>query len=413
MKLLIRNPISKVSGVSGILMAFLLCLICSCGERKSAEKKTHADAKATEAPTAFFTPNPQVIEKQEVKTLEIGQKAPDFKLPGIDGKFHTLGEYNTEVLVILFTCNHCPTAQAYEDRVIQFVDDYADKDVQLVAISPNSPTAVQLEELGYSDLNDSFEEMMVRAEDKGYNFPYLYDGDTQEVSLQYGPVATPHTFVFDADRVLQYVGRLDGKEKPGAANAEDLRSAVDAMLEGKKPAIPETKTFGCSTKWGWKTAYGEQLDAEWAKNSVEVNLIDENGIKDLLKNSDSEKLRLLNIWATWCGPCKIEYPDFIKVHRMFKDRDFEFVSLSADKPSKEAKVLEFLQERNSGVANYLFKNEDKYALIEAVDAEWEGALPYTLLVEPGGEVIWKHQGAVDFLELKKTIVEHDLIGRYY
>lgn len=393
-----------------ILTIFLMIALFSCGDKK-AEKKSEASIK--EETVVFFTPNPQTIEKHEVKMLELGQNAPDFNLPGIDGKYHALEEYRAEVLVILFTCNHCPTAQAYEDRVIQFVDDYIDKNVQLVAISPNSPIAVQLEELGYTDLNDSFDEMIIRAKDKEYNFPYLYDGDTQSVSLQYGPAATPQVFVFDKSRTLQYAGRLDAKEKPGSANAEDLRSAVDSLLGGKKPEISSTKTFGCSTKWGWKSQNHERLNAEWAENPVEVTKVDEKGIKEILKNEDSSKLRLLNIWATWCGPCRVEYPEFIKVHRMYKDRDFEFVSLSADKPSIEDKVLEFLESRNSSVTNYLFSDEDKYALIEAIDPEWNGALPYTLLIEPGGNVVWTHQGEVDFEELKKLIVEHELIGRYF
>ena len=391
-------------------LVFALGTTCSCSSKKSDDKPEASEDKAK---TAFFIASPQTIEKQPIKTLEIGQKAPDFKLPGIDGRFHTLSEYTSEILVILFSCNHCPTAQAYEDRVIQFVNDYKDKQVQLVAISPNSPTAVQLEELGYSDLSDSFEEMIIRAKNKEYNFPYLYDGDTQGVSLKYGPVATPQAFVFDSERILQYVGRLDAKEKPGAANAEDLRSAVNALLEGKYPETSVTKTFGCSTKWGWKSENHERLNFEWAKNPVELIKIDENGLQSVLKNEDSNKLRLLNIWATWCGPCIVEYPEFIKVHRMFKDRDFEFVSLSADRPDREEKVLEFLQSRNSGVKNYLFDKDDKYALIEAIDPNWNGALPFTLLVEPNGAIIWKHQGEVDFHQLKKVIVEHKLIGRYF
>ena len=393
-----------------ILTIFLMAIIVSCGDIKTNKKQETAKKEEV---VAFFTPNPQTIEKQDVKTLEIGQKAPDFNLPGIDGEFHTLEEYDADVLVILFTCNHCPTAQAYEDRIIRFVNDYKDKSVQLVAISPNSPIAVQLEELGYTDLNDSFEEMIIRAKNKGYNFPYLYDGDTQAVSLEYGPVATPHVFVFDNTKILQYVGRLDAKEKPGAANGEDLRSAVDALLQGGLPETPMTKTFGCSTKWGWKSENHEKLNEQWAKNEVEITKIDEEGIQMLLKNEDSKKLRLLNIWATWCGPCKVEYPEFIEVHRMFKDRDFEFVSLSADKPEREDKVIDFLKSRNSGVKNYLFNKDDKYALIEAIDPEWNGALPYTILIEPNGNIVWKHQGEVDFHKLKKAIVEHELIGRYF
>ncbi len=396
--------------IAKTVLALLALIHFSCGEKKSTPK---TDESLTENNAPFFVPNPQFIPEQEIKTLEIGQRAPDFRLPGIDDKFHTLSEYTADVLVILFSCNHCPTAQAYEDRVIQFVDDYKDKNVQLVEISPNSPPGLLLEELGYTDLSDSFNEMKIRAKDKGYNFPYLYDGDTQEVSLKYGPVATPHAFVFDKGRLLRYVGRLDGKEKPGSANAEDLRAAVDALLKGKLPAVQVTKTFGCSTKWAWKSQHREEVNVEWAKNPVELTKIDETGIKKLLKNEDSKKLRLLNIWATWCGPCKVEYPEFINVHRMYKDRDFEFVSISADSPSKTDKALEFLKSRNSGVKNYIFDKEDKYALIEAIDPEWNGALPYTLLIEPNGNIVWKKQGEVDFYELKKAIVENKMIGRYY
>jgi len=151
--------------------------------------------------------------------------------------------------------------------------------------------------------------------------------------------------------------------------------AVDNLLAGTKPATQVTKTFGCSTKWGWKNKQRKKVNAAWAEQPVAVNTIDEAGIKTLLKNEDSKKLRLLNIWATWCGPCKVEYPEFINVHRMYKDRDFEFVSLSADKLDKEDKVLEFLTSRESAVKNYLFDKEDKYALIEAIDPAWNGALP--------------------------------------
>jgi peroxiredoxin len=387
----------------------LVLSIFSCGEKKTSTNGEESIADET----PFFISKPQTIEKQEIITLEIGQKAPDFKLPGVDNKFHTLSEYDADVLAILFTCNHCPTAQAYEDRVINFVNDYKDKNVQLIAISPNSPPGITLNELGYTDLNDGFEDMKIRAKDKNYNFPYLYDGDDQAVSLKYGPVATPHIFVFDKARTLQYVGRLDGKEKPGEANAEDLRLAVDAMLEGKKPEIQVTKTFGCSTKWAWKSDNKIKVNKEWAERPVTLSMIDEQGIKSLLKNEDSNKLRLINVWATWCGPCVVEYPDFITTYRMYKRRDFEFVSISADKPEKEDKVLEFLNSKNSAVSNYLYSGEDKYALIEAIDPDWNGALPYTMLIEPNGNVIWKHQGEVDFQELRKTIVNHELIGRFY
>ena len=138
------------------------------------------------------------------KPLEIGASAPDFKLPGVDGKDYSLKDFaGAKVLVVLFTTNHCPTAQAYEERVIKMHADYADKGVALVAISPNDPLAVRLDELGYSDYSDSFDEMKLRAKDRGFKFPYLYDGETQATSRAYGCLATPHVFIFDGERKLR------------------------------------------------------------------------------------------------------------------------------------------------------------------------------------------------------------------
>jgi len=389
------------------LLIFSCFLACQSSETTPKENGT-ATAKAS------FVANPQPVEKQEVKTLEIGESAPDFNLPDMNGEFRKLADFKKDVFVVIFTCNHCPTAQAYEDRIKAIVTDYKDKSVDLIAITPNSPLGLRYDELGYSDLNDDFATMKPRAAHHNFNFPYLYDGDTESASLQYGPVATPHAFVFDKAKKLQYVGRLDKLEHPDkGANAEDLRVAIDAVLAGEPVANPKTKTFGCSTKWAWKTDYNAKADADWAARPITVESIDEAGVKALLKNEDSGKLRLINVWATWCGPCVMEYPEFVVLQRMYGGRDFEFVSISADKPTIGEKVLKVLKEKKSAVKNYHFSQDDKYALIEAVDPDWNGALPYTILVEPNGKVVWSYQGDVDFLELKRAIVDHPMIGRYF
>lgn len=388
----------------------LLLLFCnSCTNSDNSDTTNNQSA-----PTVSFVSNPQPVVEQTVTTLPIGSQAPDFNLPGTDGAFYSLDDFkDSEALVVIFTCNHCPTAQAYEDRLISVVSDYNSKGAAFVGISPNSPLGLLYEELGYSDLNDDFEEMKIRVTDKKYNFPYLYDGDNQAVSLKYGPVATPHVFLFDKERKLVYRGRLDKIEKPGTANAEDLRGALDAVLKGEPVPEPTTKTFGCSTKWGWKLKMKKKINEAWKKKEVTLKEIDQEEIKTLIKNENSNKLQLINIWATWCGPCVLEYPDFVTLQRMFGARDFEFISISADNIKDHEKALKFLQEKNSAVTNYIFKGKDKYELIEAVDADWNGALPYTMLIEPKGKIVWKHQGTVDFYKLKKMIVEHEMIGRYF
>ena len=362
---------------------------------------------------AAFVPHPQKVAKQHVETLAIGAAAPDFKLPDISGKFYSLSDFqDAKILVILFSCNHCPTAQAYEDRAIQFTKDYSDKGVEVVAIMPNSVYAVLPEECGYTDLNDSYEEMQIRARDKGYNFPYLYDGDDQVVTIKYGPVATPHAYVFDSARKLKYIGRLDSLEKPGKAHAEDLRAAVDALLSNKEVEHPVNKSFGCSIKWGWKDEWNQHVEKEWNERPVTLEKLKESQIKTLVSN-DSKKLRLINVWATWCAPCVAEYPSLVTLQRMFGARSFEFVSLSADKPENADKTLEFLKTKHSPIKNYLYDGTDNYKLVEAVDSVWNGALPYTLLVEPGGKIVYRSAGPVDLLELKKAIVDNPMIGRYY
>lgn len=363
--------------------------------------------------TATFKPNPQAVAEIPHEVLAIGATAPDFRLPATDGKYYSLKDFaKAKVLVIVFTCNHCPTAQAYEDRIIALTNDYKAKGVQVIAISPNSPVALLYEELGYTDLNDDFASMQQRVKDKKYNFPYLYDGDNHAVSVKYGPVATPHVFVFDAARKLQYQGRIDASEKPGSANSEDLRASIDAVLAGKTPTVQTTKVFGCSTKWAWKNEYKEKVEKEWEAKVVKLEEINAEGLKELLANK-SDKLLLINVWASWCGPCIVEYPEFIKMQRMYGDRDFEFVSVSADKIENKDKALALLKKKYSAVRNYIFKGKDSYALIEAIDPAWNGALPYTMLIEPGGKVYYKIQNSINALALRKMITEHPKLGRYY
>ena len=355
-----------------------------------------------------------VLNAQEIQimTLKPGSAAIDFNLPGTDGKNYTLEDFSEyPLLVVLFTCNHCPTAQAYEERIIRLVGEYGPKGVGFVAVSPNDPDAVSLSELGYSDLGDSMEDMKMRAKEAGYNFPYLYDGETQRTSIAYGPVATPHVFVFDEKRMLQYSGRIDDTEDPYVTpKTTDLRNALDALLNGQRISESVTKTFGCSIKWSWKDAWMEKQRAEWATEPVSLEELNLEGVKDLI-NNPSDKLLLINIWATWCGPCIIEFPSFIEIHRMYRGRDFEFISVTTDKLSHKDKALDELKKFQASNRNYIFSGNDIYALIEAVDPAWQGALPYTMLIEPGGKVLERYPGIITPMVLKRRIVGY--LGRYY
>lgn len=344
------------------------------------------------------------------KTLEIGSRAPDFNLPGVDGKSHALNDFaQAKVLVVIFTCNHCPTAQAYEERMLKMHADYRDKGVALVAISPNDPLAVRLDELGYSDLSDSFEEMKLRAKDRGFKFPYLYDGETQATSRAFGVQATPHVFIFDQERKLRYVGRIDDAEVK-QVKSHDARNAIDALLAGKPVPVEKTNIFGCSTKWSDKREDVKKSLEKWDAEAVELKPIDAAGVKALARN-DSKKLRLINVWATWCAPCVSELPELVAMNRMYRRRDFELHTISMDAPEKTEKALEVLKKEHLSCANHILSGGSRDDLVKALDPEWPGPIPHTILVAPGGKVIYRETGQFDPLKLKRAIVGY--LGRTY
>jgi thiol-disulfide isomerase/thioredoxin len=348
------------------------------------------------------------------KTLAIGASAPDFHLKGVDGKMYSLNSFSSaSILVIVFMCNHCPTSQAYEQRMIRLTRDYSSKNVAVVAINPNHPESVRLDELGYSDLGDSFEEMKIRALNAGFNFPYLYDGDTEISSRKYGPVCTPHIFIFDKNRTLQYNGRIDDTEDPNKKpQTQDARDAIEAIIHGRPITQPVTRVFGCSIKWEEKKIWTEKAAVTWAHEPVILDTINIEAVRELVKNH-TQKLRLINVWATWCIPCVEEFPGLVNLNRMYRDRGYEMVSISLDDTVNEARALVFLQKNQSSSPNYRYAGGDKYKFMEALDSSWQGALPYTLLIEPGGKKVYVKQGMNDFEQLKKLIFDDPFMGRIY
>ncbi|HWE35184.1 MAG TPA: redoxin domain-containing protein [Isosphaeraceae bacterium] len=345
-----------------------------------------------------------------LKTLPIGAQAPDFKLPGVDGRDYSLNDFaRAKVLVVVFTCNHCPTAQAYEDRIAHLHADYKDKGVALVAISPNDPAAVRLDELGYTDLGDSFEDMKVRAKDHKFAYPYLYDGKTQETAKAYGVLATPHVFIFDEGRKLRYVGRFDDAEVK-TVKSHDAINAVEALLAGKPVPVPTTRVFGCSTKWADKRADAAKSLARWDAEPVKLESIDDDGVAKLVKN-DTKDLLLVNLWATWCGPCVAELPELVTMNRMYRGRHFKLVTLSMDDPEKHDDALKVLRDAHASGTNYLVHTKDRDHFADVLDKEWPGPIPYTLLIAPGGKVLYRKAGAIDPLEVRRAVVSY--LGRTY
>lgn len=171
----------------------------------------------------------------------IGDQARDFKLKSVDGKSYSLADQkDAKGYIVIFTCNHCPYAKAYESRIIDLHKKYQPLGYPVIAINPNDKTVQP---------QDSYDNMVKRAKEKNFPFVYLYD-ESQEIATTFGATKTPHVFLLDKDRKVRYIGAIDdNSEEPEAVKEKYLENALSALMQGKAVAVPETKALGCTIKW--------------------------------------------------------------------------------------------------------------------------------------------------------------------
>lgn len=353
------------------------------------------------------------------KVLPIGSALPEFSLKGIDGKTHTAADHaKAKILCVIFTANHCPDAVAAATRMEDLCQDYKESGVELLAVSTNSPLVLRPDELGYSPYGDTLEEMVLFAKDHGWTFPYLYDGDRQEFGTACGAQSTPHAFVFDAERKLRYSGRIDdaGRKKGPVAKSQ-LRDVFDALLAGKEIAEPVTRSFGCSTKWAFKQADVVKDQKAWEAKPVSVADLDA-ALAAKLRSQGNQKARLIHFWSTTCGPCVREFPMLVDASRRFSGRPFDLISVSLDPADERVKVAAFLKKQHAAVPqpkalegtgrttnNFHWTGGNPDRLAEAIDPEWSGALPHTVIVAPDGKILWRNSGETDAVTLRKNILK--------
>ena len=342
--------------------------------------------------------------ESEHPTLRIGDPLPDFALKGVDGKIHTAGDYEASpVLVVMFVANHCPVSQLYETRERQLYEQYARKGVAFVAILSDGPSATPIGEMGQTDVDNSFDGMVARAAYRKFPYPYLYDGDEQAAARQFGPKVTPHLFIFDRARKLRYEGRIDDNLRESQATSHETRDAIEALLAGRAVPVAHTPVFGCSTSWNTNRSTVEREQKAWQSKPVNVETVTMEGLRNLRTNPTG-KVLMINFWATWCGPCKTEYPELLTTYQWYQGRQFDFVSVSVDNPGNRKEVLQFLQDVHSPTRNLHVDSEDVYAVQRAFDASWESGVPFTLVLAPDGKVIYRHEGATDVLALRRAIL---------
>jgi peroxiredoxin len=344
-------------------------------------------------------------------SLPIGSPAPDFSLPGVDGRTHTLAEFAASpVLAVAFTCNSCPAAQRAEAKLNALVARYRDRGLAVVAINPNAASAARFEDLAHTDVGDSLEDMKTRAAFAHLDYPYLSDGESQAVTKQYRVVATPQIFVFDRDRHLQYQGRIDDDPTDGRAASNDADAAIDALLAGRAVAKAVTPVSGCPPIWREDAPKADAERKAIAAEPVSVQPADAAALSALRKNGTG-KLLLVNFWATWCGPCVTEFPDLEATYRMYRDRGLEFVAVSSNDPEERPGVIEFLQKQHASHRNLQFGTSDVYALQAAFDPAMPASVPFTLLLAPNGDVLYQELGVSDIPKLRRAILANLPVDR--
>ncbi len=339
--------------------------------------------------------------------LALGSSLPQFALSDTNGKIVTPASFkDAKLLVVAFMSVHCPASQMTEGRLMKLAEDFKARGVEFIAIQPDSTKATAPSELNYTDVDDDLAGMRERVRFRKWTIPFLQDGDKQTASAAFGPKTTPHIFIFDAQRKLRYEGRIDNNLRPELATTHEARDAIEALLADKPVPVDHTPTFGCSIKWGdlaLQTGRVEKAQAEWKARPVTVDTISLEGLK-ALRTTPPGKLTIINFWATWCGPCKVEMPDIVQTYQWYNNRGVDLVTVSVDDPQARPAVLQFLKDVHSPVRNLQVDSNDVFAVQAAFDPDWQSGVPYTLVLAPDGSVIYRQEGELDVLRMRRAIL---------
>lgn len=348
------------------------------------------------------------IQPSAYPVLAIGAALPDFSLLGVDGRRHSPKEYAAaKVLAVVFESNHCPASIAYEHRVRELYDRYRSRGVQVVAINPNNPKAVRLNELGFTDMNDSFEEMKLRAAFMQLPWPYLYDGETQAVSKVFGAVATPHIFVFDQDRRLRYQGAIDDSRAAAQVKQRYAADAIEAVLAARPVAVTESRALGCTTKWLEKSVDGVEKEMQAIQaTEIKLAMVDSAGLKALRDNATSKKTVLVSFWQADNQVSQAQFAPLQTTYRMYAGsrRPVDVVTVSTDPAAKSTAAHEYLKRQFATTTNLQVASGAAADAMAAFGLKWNAAQPFTVVIGPDGKVLFQKEGAIDIYEVRRVIL---------
>lgn len=321
----------------------------------------------------------------------VGQPAPDFTLKDTAGRQHALKDYRGRLIVIGFIAVRCPVSNAYNTRIRELADEYRPRGVVFLGVNSNA--------------NEPVAEIKAHAAEHGFGFTILKDDDNR-VADRYGAARTPEMYLVDEQGVLRYHGRVDNSIEPRQVKTRDLSAALDEVLAGKPVTTPETKAFGCiivRAKQPNAAANATLAGRAKADDEPQVKLLKPAEFKTLTQAS-AGKVLVVNFWATWCGPCVAEFPEFVALDKQYRDKGVRFIAISADeKDDIKGKVIPFLKEQKATFEAFLQDVEDPQEMIDVVTKDWQGALPATFIYDKTGRLSYAHYGVIDRAELVKEI----------
>ncbi|MBS1787329.1 MAG: redoxin domain-containing protein [Acidobacteria bacterium] len=331
---------------------------------------------------------------QASSALAIGAAAPDFELTDLSGQPHSLSSYRGKPTIIAFISARCPISNLYKDRIKAVVEDYSKRGVNFVAIN--------------SSADESLEEVRAHAEANKLDFTILKD-ENNVVADAYAAERTPKVYVLDGEGMLRYRGRIDNSQNIRLAKQHDLRAALDELLAGKPVTVADTQAMGCVIKRVQDLAQNKAAKPVAGKTTKPVPAkpaatsaampkvlpLKPAAFPAMIKAS-AGKVVVVNFWATWCGPCVAEFPEFVKLDNEYRAKGgVRFVHISADDMTDLKKATAFLAKENSKADQFIQDTDDPQEMIDVVLKEWEGTLPATFVYDKSGKMIFHRLGIID------------------
>jgi peroxiredoxin len=310
----------------------------------------------------------------------IGKAAPDFTLTDLKGQNHSLRDYRGKIVALGFISTNCPISNDYNARMRAIAEDYGKQNAVFLGINSN--------------FNEPVTEIKAHAAKNNLPFTILKD-EGNKVADAYGAQRTPEIFLIDNEGIVRYHGRIDNSREVRRVNRQDLRAALNELIEGKAVSVTEGKAFGCPIK---RSQDAKKIKAGSTKaKSTEPKIAmlkpaDFNKYKDAAKG----KVLVVNFWATWCGPCVAEFPELVAIDAKYRDKGVKLVGISVDEVAEiKSKVVPFIKEQKAAFDILVQDSDDPEELINLIDKNWQGTLPTTFVFDKQGAIAYTRYGILD------------------